>query len=158
MTYDSRPDTIAHAMRVRELLLPVLGELEDRSQVHDASKTQPPEVQIFDEYTPKLKHSTYGSEEYMGFLKGMAGGLKHHYEHNRHHPEHFEDGIYGMTLVDLIEMLADWKAATERHEDGNLARSVGINTDRFDISPQLVQILVNTADHFGWWTEPDFES
>jgi hypothetical protein len=155
MTYDSRPDTIAHAMRVRELLIYVIDELDERSRVHDTSKTEPPEKAIFDEYTPKLKHSTYGSDEYKGFLEGMGEGLKHHYEHNRHHPEHFEDGVLGMTLVDLIEMLADWKAATERHDDGNLARSVKINTERFDLSPQLVQVLVNTADHFGWWVEWD---
>jgi hypothetical protein len=157
MTYDSRNDTIEHAVRVRELLMPVIDELDDRSRIHDASKTQPPEKAIFDEYTPKLRHSTYGSDEYKGFLEGMGEGLAHHYAVNRHHPEHFTDGILGMTLVDLIEMLADWRAATERHDDGNLARSMLVNTDRFDISAQLVQILVNTADHFGWWVQPDFE-
>jgi hypothetical protein len=30
-------------------------------------------------------------------------------------------GLPRITLVDLIEMLADWKAATERHDDGDLA-------------------------------------
>jgi hypothetical protein len=58
----------------------------------------------------------------------MGDGLKHHYSHNRHHPEFFgEDGVDGMTLVDLIEMLADWKAATERHDDGDLAKSLEIH-------------------------------
>ena len=52
MTYDSRPDTIAHALRVRELLTPVIVELDDRSREHDASKTEFPEKLIFDEYTP----------------------------------------------------------------------------------------------------------
>jgi hypothetical protein len=56
----------------------------------------------------------------------------------------------GMTLVDLIEMLADWKAATERTADGDLARSLEIQRDRFGIDPQVVDILRNTAWWFGW--------
>ena len=35
-------------------------------------------------------------------------------EQNRHHPEYYEDGIAGMTLVDLEEMLSDWEAASHR--------------------------------------------
>ena len=39
-----------------------------RAELHDASKMEDPEVEIFDEFTPKLKTSTYGSEEYKGLL------------------------------------------------------------------------------------------
>lgn len=150
MSYDSRPETAKHAKRVRTLMLRAITELEYRSQVHDASKMEPPELAIFDEFTPKLKHSTYGSDEYKGFLEAMGEGLAHHYAHNRHHPEHFEDGINDMTLVDLVEMLADWKAATERHDDGSLSKSLEIQQERFEISDQLRRILTNTADYFGW--------
>lgn len=150
MTYDSRVETEAHADRVADLMKPLIVELSTRAVLHDFSKTQPPELEVFDEFTPKLKHSTYGSDEYKGFLEAMGEGLKHHYAHNRHHPEHFENGIAGMTLVDLIEMLADWKAATERHADGDLARSLVIQKERFGISDQLAQILDNTAREFGW--------
>lgn len=148
--YDSRPETIKHAKRVRVLMLRAITELEWRSQVHDQSKLEPPELEVFNEYTPKLKTSTYGSDEYKGFLKAMGEGLAHHYAHNRHHPEHFDDGINDMTLVDLLEMLADWKAATERHDDGSLVRSLEIQRDRFGISEQLARILANTAGRFGW--------
>ena len=151
--YDSRPDTIKHAMRVRQLLVPVIDELDERSRVHDASKTQPPELAIFDEFTPKLRHSTYGSDEYKAFLAAMGEGLIHHYAHNRHHPEHFEDGVDGMTLIDVLEMLADWKAATERHENGDLARSLQIQAERFGIGPGVMALLWNTAVHFGWVNE-----
>ena len=148
--YDSRPDTFKHAARVNALMHMMILELSERSQVHDLSKTRPPELDVFNEYTPKLKRSTYGSDEYKGFLAAMGEGLAHHYANNRHHPEHFPDGINGMTLVDLIEMLADWKAATERHEDGSLARSLTIQAERFGISDQLAAILRNTAEHYGW--------
>jgi len=148
--YDSTPDTLKHALRVGELLVQIIGELSHRSVTHDRSKTEPPELDVYNEYTPKLKHSTYGSDEYNRFLEGMGVGLAHHYAHNRHHPEHFDDGVNGMTLVDLIEMLVDWKAATERHDDGSLRRSLGIQEGRFDIDPQLMRILENTAVHYGW--------
>lgn len=150
MTYDSRPETFMHSQRVGELVIHIVKELLGRATCHDRSKTLPPEVDTFDEFTPKLKHSTYGSDEYRGYLEAMGEGLAHHYAHNRHHPEHFPNGINDMTLVDLVEMLADWKAATERHADGDLARSLEIQRERFDISDQLAGILRNTAERFGW--------
>lgn len=148
--YDSRPDTLIHSQRVGELMVQLVKELLDRSTCHDRSKTQPPEVDVFDEFTPKLAGSTYGSEEYKGFLTAMGEGLQHHYANNRHHPEYFANGVNDMTLVDLVEMLADWKAATERHDDGSLPRSFEIQRKRFGLSDQLTGILRNTAEHFGW--------
>jgi hypothetical protein len=49
-----------------------------------------------------------------------------------------------MNLVDLIEMLADWKASSERQNDGNLRKSLDENAERFKMSPQLTRILENT--------------
>jgi len=148
--YDSTLDTLMHSRRVDELLLSVVAALQSRVTRHDLSKMEPPEKDVFDRVTPRLKASTYGSTEYKGFLADMGEGLAHHYASNLHHPEHFDNGIDGMTLVDLIEMLVDWKAATERHADGDLVRSLGIQADRFDIAPQLSAVLANTAREFGW--------
>lgn len=149
-TYDSTADTLRHSLRVGELMGQPITELVRRSTEHDRSKTEPPELGTFNEFTPKLQHSTYGSDEYKGFLAAMRPALEHHYAANRHHPEHFPNGVNGMTLVDLVEMLADWKAATERHADGSLRRSLDIQKDRFGLSDQLAEILHNTAVHFGW--------
>lgn len=152
--YDSTLDTLKHSRRVDELLLSVVVALQDRITKHDHSKTEEPEKEVFDRVTPQLKGSTYGSEEYKGFLADMGEGLAHHYANNRHHPEFFENGVSGMTLVDVIEMLVDWKAATERHDDGSLARSLPIQAERFQMAPQLVQILENTAIEFSWLDQP----
>ena len=151
--YDSTADTLKHSLRVGELMGVVVKELVDRSTQHDRSKTEDPELAVFNEFTPKLKTSTYGSEEYRGFLVSMGSGLAHHYANNRHHPEHFVNGINDMTLMDLIEMLSDWKAAGERHDDGSLRRSLDIQRLRFNISDQLWSILRNTAEHLGWIDE-----
>jgi hypothetical protein len=53
--------------------------------------------------------------------------------------------VNDMSLLDMLEMLVDWKAASERHNDGNIRRSIEINANRFGLSPQLVRILENTV-------------
>jgi hypothetical protein len=148
--YDSRPDTVAHITRVGELIGEVMRDLAHRASVHDRSKLEEPEKSMFDEFTPKLRDSTYGSEEYEGFRAAMGEALQHHYEHNRHHPEHFTGGISEMNLLDVIEMLADWKAATERHADGDLAQSIVHNRDRFGYGDEMQGLLTNTARDLGW--------
>jgi hypothetical protein len=148
--YDSRPDTYAHIAEVRERLLTVAVDLIRRADEHDVSKLAEPELGVFNEYTPKLKDSTYGSDEYKTFLTGMGEALKHHYAYNDHHPEHHEDGVHGMDLVQMIEMLADWKAATLRHADGNLSRSITHNAERFGYGDEIEGLLRATAVRFGW--------
>lgn len=61
-----------------------------------------------------------------------------------------ESGINGMSLLDILEMLADWKAAGERYKGGNIAQSLAHNRERFGISDQLFAILENTVKELGW--------
>jgi len=145
MIYDSYYDTIEHKNIVAELLRIFMRELHNRSEVHDDSKLDAWEKPIFDEYTPKLKDCTYGSDEYKSYLREMEVALKYHYSVSPHHPEHYENGIKGMTLVDLVEMLCDWKAATLRHADGDILKSIEINQNRFGYSDELKQIFLNTV-------------
>lgn len=141
-------ETFLHIERVRDLLNTFVKMLLDRGDVHDQSKLRHPEVEMFTEYTSKLATCTYGSEEYEGYRKAMGPALAHHYANNRHHPEHFKGGVEDMNLIDVLEMLVDWKAASERHNDGNIRKSIEKNADRFGLSPQLVRILENTAELF----------
>lgn len=60
------------------------------------------------------------------------------------------ESVHGMSLMGLLEMLADWKAAGERHTTGNLSDSLRKNQGRFNIDPQLQTILENTARELGW--------
>jgi hypothetical protein len=143
--YDSTVETKKHIARVFDILGGVELEINERRYAHDLSKLGPVEKPLFDEYTPKLAKMTYGSGEYTAALHHLGPALKHHYAHNRHHPEHFENGIDDMTLIDLIEMLCDWKAATERHNDGDIFKSLIHNAKRFGISEQLAKILENTV-------------
>lgn len=143
--YDSEADTLKHIKRVNELLMLAVRKILQRAAVHDNSKLKDPEKELFDEYTPKLADCTYGSEEYKKFLEELKPALDHHYAENSHHPEHYPNGVDDMDLFDLIEMFFDWKAASERHTDGNILRSIEINKDRFELSDQLTSIFKNTA-------------
>ena len=148
--YDSRNDTLDHIRKVQENLRTTIINLNQRAAHHDQSKLEPPEKPIFDEMTPRLRASTYGSDEYKAMLAEMQVALEHHYAHNSHHPEHYPEGVSGMSLLDVIEMLADWRAATERHADGDIRESIRINAERFKLEPQLVAILENTVKELRW--------
>ena len=144
MTYSSVPETMKHIENVRYTLVNLINKILERALSHDQSKMQTGEVEYFDIYTPKLSGCTYGSEEYKQFLAELKPALDHHYCMNRHHPEHFQNGILGMNLVDIIEMFCDWYAASKRHKDGDILRSIEINQNRFGYSDDLKAIFENT--------------
>ncbi len=149
--YDSTEDTIQHIETVNKLLLEVIERLMRRGAVHDQSKLVPPEKEMYDEYTPLLRTTTYGSKKYMqNLVKMERGGLKHHYKNNSHHPQHWVNGISGMSLLDLFEMVCDWEASTMRHDDGDIRKSLQKNRERFKISDQLYYILQNTIEDMEW--------
>ena len=129
--YSSIKDTLEHTKLVSHYLTLIAIDLLHRAETHDQSKMKDPEVSLFDEYTPKLASTTYGSEAYQQMLKELKPALDHHYGCSRHHPEHFKQGVKDMNLVDLLEMICDWKASSLRHTDGNILKSIDINQDRF---------------------------
>lgn len=177
---DNTEKTIEHIQSVGDKMTAVRRQIRYREVGHDGSKLREPELSVFEEFTAKLKNSTYGSEEYNQFLKDMKPALDHHYQNNRHHPEHFknyncngchtdykkehpdrcpvcgfsqfqeESDISQMNLIDVLEMFCDWLAATERHADGDIFRSIELNTERFGMSEQLADIFRNTAIDIFW--------
>lgn len=137
-------ETMKHIHQVQCNINVVIKELLDRAANHDKTKLDSPEVEAFTEVTHKLSSSTYGSEDYNATKAAIQPALTHHYAKNRHHPEHFAKGIDDMNIVDLVEMFCDWSASTKRHADGNLRKSIEINGKRFNMPPQLVNILENS--------------
>jgi hypothetical protein len=53
--------------------------------------------------------------------------------------------LNGMDLLQIFELFFDWKAASERHHDGNVYKSISVNKERFKMSDQLERIFINTA-------------
>lgn len=142
---ECKVETIKHIEKVRQYLRIMTDRLTTRGIMHDKTKLESPEVELFTEYTPRLAETQYGSDEYKECLASLKPALDHHYANSRHHPEHFSKGINDMNLVDIVEMLCDWKAASERQQDGNLLKSIEQNAQRFGYDDQLKQIFINTA-------------
>ena len=148
--YDCTEDVLEHKRKVSYWLGEFSNQLLRRSEIHDDSKLKEPEKELFDTWTPELKLREFGSTEYKDALIQMGEGLKHHYEHNRHHPEHHENGIYDMTLMDLVEMIADWMAAAQAK---NELIDLEYLSDRFKIGSQLRNIILNTLREEDFWNE-----
>lgn len=132
-----------------------------RAIVHDLSKYRHDEAEGFARTIFNLKHTTYGSTTYKSLLRSIEPNLKLHYQRNSHHPEHYNywecngcfthqplgnngicgvcgytqfthrQGIAEMDVLDKIEMVVDWRAATKRHKDGDIIKSLEKNKDRF---------------------------
>jgi hypothetical protein len=122
-----------------------------RSIFHDSSKYRWKEAKGFAVTIFDLKSSTYGSEEYKKLLAKLGPGLEHHYRYNSHHPEFWSlslDGVEGFLKMgewNKIEMVIDWRAATRRHKDGNIFKSLELNQKRFGYSDEEKDYLTSIA-------------
>lgn len=141
--YDSRADTLAHIHHVRDNLEVFVAEMLRRGRLHDASKLSDPEKPVFDEIYPMLKGIEYGSPEWSAVARRAAPALEHHYRNNSHHPEFYgNQGIAGMDLFDLVEMVCDWMAAAWRNPADGVKLEHNVRV--FGIDPQLASIIANT--------------
>ena len=71
-------------------------DIAKRGRMHDLSKFEPLE----------FEHLWKGA-------KNFDVALLHHHCHNSHHPEHYKNGIYGMSELDIAEMVADTTARSQ---------------------------------------------
>lgn len=150
---DSRPDTYQHIANVQSNLISVIEDLLRRLWVHDKTKLAEPELSVFNELglDEDLKKIEYGSSEHEKRMEKLKPALEHHYKFNPHHPEHNSDGVLGMNLLDLIEMLCDWKAASLRYATpGNFEDSLKKAQERFGYSDDIARILHNTCIYLGF--------
>ena len=136
-------DIIAHKQTVAEFLRIANNELFERAIYHDDSKFSPEEIEVYEEVTPILKELEYGGPDYKDAIKLLG---QHHYENNRHHPEHFSNGLAGMNLIDVLEMVCDWVAAAQRQKGGNIFVSLPVNKARFGVGDQLNDLIKNTVN------------
>jgi len=140
------PKGLSSIERHRYLVTEFMGEyivnLTLRSAQHDLSKKYDPERKFF-----STEQVPYWSEEYKENLKGEA--LQHHYSANDHHPQHNKNGIDGMSLPAIIEMLCDWLAASTYHNDGHFEQALEISFERFGVGEQLQNIIINTLRELG---------
>jgi hypothetical protein len=141
--YDSRADTLAHILLVRDNIEVFVSAMLRRGRVHDASKFSAVEKPALDAVMPLLEGVAYGSPDWEAVVGRAAPALEHHYRHNSHHPEHYGNaGVSGMDLFDIVEMVCDWMAAATRHPGDGV--KLAYNVEKFAIDPQLAAIIANT--------------
>jgi hypothetical protein len=149
--YDCTIDVRNHKSLVEQWICHFLEMLDSRARNHDNSKlNDPTEKELFDYWTPELRKRTFGTDEYKQALDSMDEGIKLHYYHNAHHPEHHPNGVNDMTLVDIFEMFCDWIAAAQRN---NATVDLDKAKERFGLSDQLVSIFANTLRAEDVWNE-----
>lgn len=148
----SRKATYAHIEKVRKNLKLILRNLTERRDRHDASKMEEPELTGYAGLSEALKGLTYGTPEHRAAFEPFKPIIQHHYQANDHHPEHFANGVNDMSLLQIIEMLADWKAANDRN-GGDFSQSMQVSIKRFAVGEQLAGIITNTARELGWIKE-----
>ena len=88
----------------------------------------------------RFRYALYGTSEYEKILNENKELIKLHFFKNDHHPEHFED-YRSMSLLALIEMFADWKAAIKKQPNGNIEKSFEVAQKKYGMSNEILKFL-----------------
>lgn len=136
-------DILKHKEKVRRRLLFLSEELKKRAECHDDSKLKDPEIKYLIEMDKEPKYE-YNTPEYFNKMKRWQKFFNHHYDNNRHHPDHFRNGILDMTLTDICEYLVDIISYYDEMHVHDAMDTVEKQQGRFGLDNQLSQILVNT--------------
>jgi len=168
-----------HNNHVQQNIADVIANLAQRMANHDQSKYSDVELELV-RGKPALNRLEYNTPEYKEGLAKVQTAVASHYAANDHHPEHFTrwecngcfkvfdtppdnlhcdvclceifeqpHGIRGMSLLALLEMACDWQAASIEHNSYFLT-SVERNIERFGLSIEMKEILINTGREMGW--------
>lgn len=127
--------TLRHRELVRLALRRVAVQLEQRGLLHDLSKWSEDELSGFVRINRVAREHAYGSEEYRASMRREEETIRLHYSRNSHHPEYHDD-IRQMGVLDLLEMVCDWWAASITYGKISLADSLEVHRERFDFSPE----------------------
>ena len=143
-------DTIMHISEVQENLAEIRVDLEKRGIAHDRSKFTPEEFDSFVKTRPKFKKANYGSKEYQECVNQIKPAIDHHYNNNRHHTGFHEKGFQDMNLLDILEMLADWKAASRRSPDLTFEDSLPKAFKKYNIPENMQKHIIATLKYLKW--------
>ena len=143
-------DTLRHISEVAENLSEMEADLRKRGFGHDRTKLEEFEFDAFVSTRPKFKKANYGTKEYKECTEAIKPAIDHHYSHNRHHTGYHEGGFEDMNLMDILEMLADWKAASRRSPDLSFEDSLPRAFKKYKIPDNMQKHILSTIKYFGW--------
>ena len=135
--------TQEHIYNVRKLLNKFADVLKQKGETHDQSKLEEPEVYGWAAMDLEPRYE-YGSYEYYDKLRRFSEVFNHHYKVNSHHPEHFINPEYEMTLIDMVEMLCDWFAYKQDIPIREGVELIREQCNRFGFSDTIISLLTNT--------------
>lgn len=138
---------LKHKKSVRDKLLFLSEELRKRAEEHDNSKLQFPEIEWLIEMD-KEPRCQYGTKEYYDKMNKWKKFFIHHYAQNRHHPDHYPNGIDDMDLIDITEFLADIVSYYEVLQAHDCEKVLDDQEKRFQINGQLRNVLSNTLNNY----------
>lgn len=137
-----------HKDSVKSKVAYLSNKLKERAEKHDNSKLEHPEIDWLIAMDREPRYP-YGSPEYFDKMKRWNKFFQHHYANNRHHPDHFPNGVNDMNLVDLCEYCCDIISYYDEMHPKDAIKTIEAQKERFGFDPQLTDILKNTLlDYF----------
>lgn len=148
-----------HKNNVEKKMESLCLDLAQRARDHDNSKLESPEYFAWKKMDEEPRYP-YGTPEYFDKKRRYDYVFQEHYKNpkNRHHPEHWPNGVEDMNLLDLIEFLCDMFS----YKEANISYSEAVEmlqtqVKRFKISDDLAWILLNTVkEYFCNFGGPEF--
>lgn len=141
----------AHKESIAKYLAKFCAEISFRSSIHDDSKFRKDEFEVYSDNVEEFNKYSWDSPEERRLREKLTPAGVIHRKRNRHHPEYFENGIDGMNLIDLLEMLCDWRSAAERGPGDSIRKNLPTLQEKYNISPQLLKLLENTLKDFNMY-------
>lgn len=145
-------EMLEHNAVVQRNLLKIADALRTRATSHDKSKFSLEEFEDFVELKKISRIHAYGSQEYDDSMKDNKA-LDLHFERSAHHPEHYAGGVADMSLLDIVEMVCDWKAVnlTKRYNPSTRSweELLVIQTKRFKLTDRqqwLIKLIAEELD------------
>jgi len=148
-------EVLQHQSRVRANIAEMRAKLELRGIRHDMSKLDAEEFDVFASTHEQFKTVNYNTPEYAECVRLAKPAVDAHYAKNSHHTAHYANGFADMSLFDIMEMLADWLAASVRSPDLTFVESLPAAFDRYDIPINMRIVILNTLIELGWIHEAD---
>jgi len=140
-------DLLMHISEVKENLASIKNDLEKRGVAHDRSKLEAIEFDAFVKTRPKFKTVNFGTKEYQKCTDEIKPAIDHHYAVNRHHTAYHFNGFDDMNLLDILEMLADWKAASRRNTGLSFADSLPKAYEKYSIPENMQRHIESTLTY-----------
>ena len=140
---------IRHQKHIEANIGDLIAELSHRAHIHDQSKLSASELPGFVEIHCIAREHPLGAPEYEAAMR-TSTCIKEHFSKNSHHPEHHES-VGSMGWLDIIEMVFDWKAASDTYGLQSLREGINYQHERHQFTDAQWWLIEQIVD----WISPE---